>query len=123
MHQASGSAGGNLAMRAHVPGMAWQDRNMSQDYGRESPPSHVQTEHRKVARYLVVIDAGGVGVARLFLDSREQVAEIDAGTEEAVQMITGLVPSAGADGAEWDGALQGHSLAERRAAKVYRLDV
>jgi hypothetical protein len=96
---------------------------MSQDFGRESPSSHVQTEHRKVARYLVVIDAGGVGVARLFLDSREQVGEFDAGTEEAAQMISGLVPELGATGPEWDAALQGHSLAERRAAKVYRLDV
>jgi hypothetical protein len=96
---------------------------MSQDFGRESAYAHVQTEHRKISRFLVVIDAGGVGVARLFLDSREQVAEFDAGTEEAVQMIVGLVPSHGADGPEWDRALQGHSLAERRAAKVYQLDV
>jgi hypothetical protein len=83
----------------------------------------VQTEHRKVARYLVVIDAGGVGVVRLFLDNHEQVAEFDAGTEEAAQMISGLVPSQGADGPEWDRALQGHSPTERRAAKVYHLDV
>jgi hypothetical protein len=96
---------------------------MSQDFGRESPPSHVQTEHRQVARYLVVIDAGGVGVARLFLDNRVQVAEFDAGTEEAAQMISGLVPSHGADGPEWDAALQGHSQAERRAANVFHLDV
>jgi hypothetical protein len=96
---------------------------MSQDFGRESAHTHVQTEHRKISRFLVVIDAGGVGVARLFLDSREQVAEFDSGTEEAAQMISGLVPAQGADGAEWDRALQGHSPAERRAAKVYRLDV
>jgi hypothetical protein len=38
-------------------------------------------------------------------------------------MISGLVPELGATGPEWDAALQGHSLAERRAAKVYRLDV
>jgi len=96
---------------------------MSQDFGRESPAAHVQGEHRAIARYMVVIDAGGVGVARLFLDSREQVAEFDAGTEEAAQMVSGLVPGQGADRPEWDRALQGHSLAERRAAKVYRLDV
>lgn len=83
----------------------------------------MQGEHRKIARYLVVIDAGGVGVARLFVDSRDQVAEFDAGTEEAAQMTSGLVPTVGADGAEWDRALQGHSLAERRAARVYALDV
>jgi hypothetical protein len=64
-----------------------------------------------------------VGVARLFLESREQVAEFDAGTEEAAQMISGLVPANGADGPEWDRALQGHGMAERRAAAVYTLDV
>jgi hypothetical protein len=96
---------------------------MSQDYGSPLPDSHVQTEHRKIARYLVVIDAGGVGVARLFLDTREQVSEFDAGTEEAAQMVAGLAPAGGADGPEWDRALQGHSPAERRAARVYTLDV
>ena len=95
---------------------------MSQDFGRESPSAHLQTEHRQPARYLVVITAGGVGVARLYLDTREQVAEFDAGTEEAAQMIAGLAPAKGADGPEWDRALQGHSLAERRAAEVYTLD-
>lgn len=97
---------------------------MSQDFGSQSPQTHVQTVHRGIARYLVIIDAGGgVGVARLFLANREQVAEFDAGTEEAAQMIAGLVPAQGADGAEWDRALQGHGLPERRAAKVYTLDV
>jgi hypothetical protein len=96
---------------------------MSQDFGSATPQAHVQTAHRKIARYLVVIDAGGVGVARLFLDNREQVAEFDAGTEETAQMVAGLVPAQGAEGPEWDRALQGHSLAERRAAKVYSLDV
>ena len=96
---------------------------MSQDFGRESPNPHLQTEHRPPSRFLVVIHAGGVGVARLFVGNREQVAEFDAGTEEAAQMIAGLVPTNGADGPEWDRALQGHSLAERRAAEVYTLDV
>lgn len=96
---------------------------MSQDFGNESPSRHQQTEHRPPARYLVVIPSGGVGVARLFLANREQVAEFDAGTEEAVQMIAGLTPSKGADGPEWDRALQGHSQAERRAAEVYTLAV
>jgi hypothetical protein len=96
---------------------------MSQDFGNQSPHAHVQTEHRKIARYLVVIDSGGVGVARLFLDTRQQVAEFDAGTEEAAQMVAGLAPTHGADGPEWDTALQGHSPAERHAARVYTLDV
>jgi hypothetical protein len=38
-------------------------------------------------------------------------------------MVAGLAPAGGADGPEWDRALQGHSLAERRAARVYTLDI
>ena len=38
-------------------------------------------------------------------------------------MTSGLVATRGADGPEWDRALQGHSAAERRAAEVYLLDV
>jgi hypothetical protein len=96
---------------------------MSQGFGIESPRAHIQTSHRKPARYLVVIDSGGFVVARLFLDTRELVAEFDAATEEATQMTAGLVPTKGADGTEWDRALEGHSTAERSAAEVYTLDV
>jgi hypothetical protein len=96
---------------------------MSQDFGRESHRPHLQTEHRPPTRYMVVIDAGGVGVARLCRADREPVAEFDAGTEETAQMIAGLVPTQGADGPDWDRALRGHSPAERRAARVYTLHV
>jgi hypothetical protein len=96
---------------------------MSQGFGSESPRAHTQTSHRKPARYLVVIDSGGFVLARLFLETREQVAEFDAGTEEAAQMMAGLMPAKGADGPEWDRALEGHSAAERRAADVYTLAV
>jgi hypothetical protein len=96
---------------------------MSQGFGSETPRAHIQTSHRKPARYLVVIDSGGFVLARLFLETREQVAEFDAGTEEAAQMMAGLVPAKGAEGPEWDRALEGHSVAERRAADVYTLDV
>jgi hypothetical protein len=96
---------------------------MSQGFGIESPRAHTQTSHRKPARYLVVIDSGGFVIARLFLDTRELVAEFDAATEEAAQMTAGLVPTKGADGTEWDRALEGHSTAERSAAEVYTLDV
>lgn len=87
------------------------------------PGAHTQTSHRKPSRYLVVIDAGGSVVARLFLDTRERVAEFDAGTEETAQMTAGLVPVQGANGPEWDHALEGHSAAERAAADVYTLAV
>jgi hypothetical protein len=96
---------------------------MSQDYGSESPRPHAQTTHREPARYLVVISAGGPMLARLFLPTREQVAEFDAGSEEVALMTRGLTPARGAEAAEWNRALQGHSDAERRAAEVYRLDV
>ena len=96
---------------------------MSQDYGHESPRAHAQTSHREPARYLVVIAAGGPVLARLFLPTHEQVAEFDAGSEEVALMTRGLVPTRGADTAEWDRALQGHSDDERRAAEVYLLDV
>ncbi len=96
---------------------------MSQVFGGESPRAHTQAPHRAPVRYLVVIDAGGSLLARLFVDTREQVAEIDAATEEAAQMTAGLTPAKGADGPEWDRALEGHSAAERRVADVYTLDV
>jgi hypothetical protein len=96
---------------------------MSQGFGNESPRAHSQTSHRRPARFLVVIDSGGFVLARLFLDTLEQVAEFDAGTEEAAQMTIGLVPAKGADGTQWDRALEGHSIAERRAADVYTLAV
>ena len=96
---------------------------MSQGFGSESPRAHAHTAHRKPVRYLVVIDSGGTTVARLFLDTRELVAEFDAGTEEAAQMTAWLVPTKGADGPEWDHALEGHSAAERSAAEVYTLDI
>ena len=95
---------------------------MSQGYGSESPRAHSQTTHRKPARYLVVIDSGGSAIARLFLETRELVAEFDAGAEEAANLTAGLVPTKGA-GAEWDRALQSHTAAERSAADVYTLDV
>ena len=101
----------------------WQDRRMSQGFGIEVPRAHSQAPHRKPARYLVVIDSGGYVLARLFDDAREQVAEFDAGSEEAAHMTLGLVPAKSADGPEWDRALEGHSAAERSAAEVYTLKI
>lgn len=96
---------------------------MNQGFGGESPRRHQHTVHKAASRYLVVIDSGGFAVARLFLATREQVAEFDASTEETALMTRGLVPATGAAGAEWDQALKGHSAAERAAADVYTLDV
>jgi hypothetical protein len=94
---------------------------MSQGFGNELPRAHTQTSHRRPVRYLIVIDSGGSVIVRLFLDTREQVAEFDGGSEEATQMMAGLVPTKGADGPEWDRALEGQSTAERSAADVYAL--
>lgn len=96
---------------------------MSQDYGREAPRAHNHAPLRKPARYLVMIESGGVGTALLFLETRERVGDFDAGTEEAAQMTAGLVPSKSAAAPEWDHALEGHSAAERSAADVYTFDV
>ncbi len=60
-------------------------------------------------------------VARLFLETREMVNEMDAAVEELGSMIAGLIPVVGAMGSEWDAALAGHNDAERAAAKVYTL--
>ena len=96
---------------------------MSQGLGGEAPRAHTHTSHRQPARYLVVIDSGGFSVARMFLATREQVAEFDASTEETAQMTLGLAPAKGADGPEWDQALRGHSRAERAAADIYTLAI
>jgi hypothetical protein len=96
---------------------------MDQGFGNEVPGQHTRTPHRKGTRELVVIDSGGYAVARLFLESREQVAEFDANTEEVTQMTNGLSPMTGADGPEWDNALTGHSASERSTASIYTLDV
>jgi hypothetical protein len=92
-------------------------------FGIEAPGPHETAEHRAPARYLVIIDAGGPTVVRLFLADRRPVAEFDAGAEEVALMTQGLVPVAGAVGPEWDRALEGHSASERAAAEVYTLDV
>jgi hypothetical protein len=111
-----------MAWHAASPEAAWQDARMNQGFGIESPGEHTHTPHRKPTRYVVVIDSAGSTIARLFLDSYEQVAEVDAGTEEIALMTHGLQPARGALGEEWDRPLQGHSTAERRNADVYTLD-
>ncbi|MEY4907185.1 MAG: hypothetical protein RL260_903 [Pseudomonadota bacterium] len=96
---------------------------MNHGYGIETHARHAQTPLRPAARYLVVIESAGSVLARLFLDTRVQVAEFDASTEETGSMTHGLTPVQGAAGAEWDSALAGHSTTERAAATVYTLSV
>ena len=96
---------------------------MSQTFGIEVPNGHGHTPARQPARYLVLIEAAGSMVARLFLANREAAGEFDAGTEEVLAMTAGLEPFRGALGSEWDQALGGHNAAEREAAQVYTLGV
>jgi len=95
---------------------------MDETFGIESPARHHQGSHRAPVRYLVIIDEAGSAVARLFLASREQVGEVDAGSEEVAQLVRGRKAERGASGPEWDRALLGHSAAERASAEVYKLD-
>jgi hypothetical protein len=78
---------------------------------------------KKPARYLVMIEADGAMLARLFDVERRQLTEFDASSEEVVVMTRGLTPTLEAAGATWDAALAGHSDSERHAARVYVLDV
>ena len=96
---------------------------MSQTYGMESPKEHLKVPHRMPVRYLVVIDSAGAKIARLFLASREMVAEMDAAVEEVNAMITGMTPVVGALGPEWDAVLAGHRMDERSTAEVYTFAV
>jgi len=75
------------------------------------------------AKYLVVIDAAGEMVARMFDAERRQLAEFDASSSEVAVMTHGLSPSHSADDPAWQPALAGHSASERRQAEVYVLDV
>jgi len=96
---------------------------MGYGFGNELPRAHGNTTPRPRSRYLVVIESGGFMVARLFLESREQVAEFDASTEEVAQMIGRLRPESNAGDPAWDRALAGHSPVERAGARVYELDL
>jgi hypothetical protein len=96
---------------------------MSETFGMEKPGAHSPEPHRAVSRYLIVIDSAGEMVARLFTETRAVAGEFDASSEEVAVMTKGLIAAAGASGAEWNDALQGHSASERAGAEVYTLDV
>ncbi|WP_310385314.1 hypothetical protein [Roseateles sp.] len=89
----------------------------------ETPSKHSQQPRRQAARYLVVIESGGALVAKLFLETREKVAEFDASTVETASMIGAHASAGGGTDPAWDHALAGHSDAERAQAQIYWLDV
>ncbi|MEY2890413.1 MAG: hypothetical protein RJA98_321 [Pseudomonadota bacterium] len=96
---------------------------MNQGFGNEAPSGHDHRPLQEAARYLVLIDAAGAAVARLFVADRRQIAEFDASTEEVASMTIGQSAIHGASGPEWDHALAGHTAAERAAAEVYVLSI
>lgn len=96
---------------------------MSDSLGDEAPGRYAPHVYKKPAKYLVIIDAAGSMVARLFDAQRRELAEFDASSEEVAVMTQGLRPAKCAAAPEWDGALDGHNLIERIAADVYTLDV
>lgn len=96
---------------------------MDDGYGIEKPEAHHSEPRRAPARFLVLIASGSGEVAKLFAANRALSEEIDAATEQVVEMTRGLTPTHGALDAEWDRALAGHSAEERAAAEVYTLDL
>jgi hypothetical protein len=75
------------------------------------------------AKYLVVIDAAGEMVARMFDSERRPIVDFDASSSEVAVMTQGLTPARGAQEAVWNAALGGHNERERAEAEVYTLDV
>lgn len=99
---------------------------MNHGFGIEAP--HGPSSHdppQPPARYLVIIGSASEGArqARLFLETRVEVAQFDAGAPEVQMMTRGLAPRRDAWQAPWDVALAGHDAQERRDAEVYVLDV
>ena len=95
---------------------------MTQGFGGQVPAPHVQAVHRQATKYLVVIAAPEGPIAKLLLPNREQVAELDANTEEVTSMTMGRAPTIGAAEADWDKLFAGHSAEERTTAKIYTLE-
>ena len=98
---------------------------MSQTYGMEAPRPHHGDEEQPPVRYVVLIRSASTEqrLARLFLQDRRQVAELDAGAPEVMLMTDALAPARDAAQPEWDCALAGHNAAERAEAEVYTLDI
>jgi len=94
---------------------------MSQDFGIQMPVAHTPSAHGSPVRYLVLADAGGTRVARLFRENHDLVNEFDAAVTEVVMMTVGLTPGGDAMLARWDWATCGLNDEERAAAQIYIL--
>lgn len=79
--------------------------------------------HSSPVKFLIVIDAGGAMVARLFDANRVHVIDMDASTQDVADTVEGIAPVHSGTDAMWDTALAGHTAAERAQAQVYTLAV
>lgn len=97
---------------------------MAQTFGITTPDRHHAHPDGPPVRYAVIIDCAAEGskLARLFLASREPVATFEATAPEVQLMLQEQAPTGGADAPEWDAALAGHSLQERRDAEIFLLE-
>ena len=77
----------------------------------------------KPVKYLVLIDAAGSPVARLFDADQAHILDIDATSEEVVDMTGGHTPEYNGADARWDKTLQGHTSQERETAQIFTLDI
>ena len=98
---------------------------MGQTFGIEARHVVRTPDTQPPARFLVLIDsaAENTRLARLFLESHQQVAEFDAAGPDVLSITDGLLSQQDANAAQWDQALAGHTAAERRAAQVFTLAV
>jgi len=79
--------------------------------------------HKTPVKFLVLIESDGAMVAKLYDGQYVHVNDIDASSEEVAVMTQGLVPTRDANGSTWAPVLAGHGETERRAARIYTLDV
>jgi hypothetical protein len=79
--------------------------------------------HKTPAKYLVIIESDGVMTAKLFDGQYAHVNDFDASSEEVAVMTQGIMPTRDANDAPWAKVLVGHGEPERRAARIYTLDV
>ncbi len=74
-------------------------------------------------KYVILIEAGGPMVARLFDANRVHITDLDAASQDVVLMTEGLASEHAGNQAEWALALSGHNDGERAAAQLYTLPV
>ena len=79
--------------------------------------------HKTPVKFLVLIESDGAMLAKLYDGRLAHVNDIDASSEEVAVMTQGLMPTRDANDAIWSQVLVGHGETERRAARVYTLDV